>query len=89
LVMPTCPDPPYAVPADPSVGGTGPLSMIRNTEPATLAALPSLSVPCGLTESGLPVGIQFDGPMHRDADVLRIGALFEQIVPPLPAPRPS
>lgn len=88
LVVPTCPDPPYAVPPDPAAGGTGPLSMIRNTEPATHAGLPSLSVPAGLTADGLPVGIQFDGPPGADLTLLRIGKCFEAITDALPAPVP-
>jgi indoleacetamide hydrolase len=88
FVLPACPDPPYPVPADPSLGGTGPVSMIRNTEPSTLAALPSLAVPGGLTPDGLPVGIQFDGPSGSDLTVLRIGRLFEAITDPLAPPRP-
>jgi mandelamide amidase len=88
FVMPTCPDPPYPIPAEPARGGTGPVSMIRNTEPSTLAALPSLSVPGGLTADALPVGVQFDGPSGADATVLAIGRLFEALVPALPAPTP-
>jgi indoleacetamide hydrolase len=88
FVVPTCPDPPYPIPADPALGGPGPMSMIRNTEPGSLAALPSLSVPAGLTADGLPVGIQFDGPSGTDATVLAIGRLFEALVPALPAPTP-
>jgi mandelamide amidase len=88
LVVPTCPDPPYPIPADPTLGGMGPLSMIRNTEPSSLAALPSLSVPAGLTADGLPVGIQFDGSSGADATVLAIGRLFEALVPTLPVPTP-
>lgn len=88
LVVPTCPDPPYPIPEHPEQGGTGPLSMIRNTEPATLAGVPSLSVPAGLTGAGLPVGVQFEGPAGSDQTVLRIGRLFEELTDPLPAPRP-
>jgi indoleacetamide hydrolase len=88
FVVPTCPDPPYPIPADPTLGGTGPVSMIRNTEPGTLAALPSLSVPAGLTADGLPVGMQFDGPSGADATVLAVGCLFEALIPALPAPIP-
>jgi len=88
FVVPTCPDPPYPIPADPTLGGMGPVSMIRNTEPSSLAALPSLSVPAGLTAEGLPVGIQFDGSSGADAGVLAIGRLFEALFPRLPAPTP-
>ncbi|MDQ3615349.1 MAG: amidase [Actinomycetota bacterium] len=39
---------------------------------------PALSVPCGFTEAGLPVGLQVVGPRHRDALVLRAGQAYEQ-----------
>ncbi|MEW9671294.1 amidase [Ammoniphilus sp. 3BR4] len=39
---------------------------------------PSLSVPCGFTEGGLPLGLQIVGPHRADFEVLRIGYAFEQ-----------
>ena len=39
---------------------------------------PALSVPCGFTEAGLPVGLQVVGPRHGDALVLRAGQAYEQ-----------
>jgi len=38
---------------------------------------PALSVPCGTTASGLPIGLQIAGPPGADAAVLRLGAAFE------------
>ncbi len=89
VVVPTCPEPPYPVPDNPAEGGTGPVSMIRNTEPGTHAGIPSLSVPAGLTPDGLPVGMQFDGPAGADETVLWIGRAFESMTSPLPPPVPE
>lgn len=43
-----------------------------------LCGLPALSVPCGLTEKGLPVGIQFVGRAGDDTAVLQAGRAFQQ-----------
>jgi len=86
LVMPTTPEPAYPAPEDIGAGGTGPISMIRNTHPVALAGIPGLSVPAGLTASGLPVGLEIDGPSGFDLTVLKIGQAFEAITPPLPPP---
>jgi Asp-tRNA(Asn)/Glu-tRNA(Gln) amidotransferase A subunit family amidase len=86
LVMPTAPEPAYPAPDDIAAGGTGPVSMIRNTHPVALAGIPGLSVPAGLTAAGLPVGLEIDGPAGSDLTVLKIGQAFEAITPPLPPP---
>jgi mandelamide amidase len=86
LVMPTTPEPAYPAPEDIAAGGTGPVSMIRNTHPTALAGMPGLSVPAGLTAAGLPVGIEFDGPIGSDLTLLKIGLAFEAITTPLPPP---
>jgi mandelamide amidase len=86
LVMPTTPEPAYPAPDDIAAGGTGPVSMIRNTHPTALAGLPGLSLPAGLTSAGLPVGIEFDGPAGSDLTLLKIGLAFEAITAPLPPP---
>lgn len=44
----------------------------------TLTASPAMSVPCGFTRSGLPVGLQMVGPRGKDAALLSAAALFEQ-----------
>jgi aspartyl-tRNA(Asn)/glutamyl-tRNA(Gln) amidotransferase subunit A len=46
--------------------------------PFNLTQQPAMSVPCGFTSDGLPVGLQIVGPMHRDDLVLRAGHAFEQ-----------
>ena len=45
----------------------------------TSTGCPALSLPCGFTKAGLPVGLQVIGPTHGDATVLAAGALMEQV----------
>lgn len=45
----------------------------------TLTACPAMSLPCGFTNSGLPVGLQIVGPHRGEAAVISAAALFEQI----------
>ena len=55
----------------------------------TVTGLPVISVPCGFTKSGLPVGLQIVGRRRQEAAVLRAAAAFEAarpwagVVPPL------
>jgi amidase len=44
----------------------------------TLTGLPAISVPCGFTPDGLPIGLQIVGRRHRDLDVLKLAYAFEQ-----------
>ena len=52
-------------------------SLLRLTSPANLAGLPALSVPCGFTGAGLPVGLQIIGRAFDEATVLRVGHAYE------------
>lgn len=47
------------------------------TIPASLAGLPALSVPCGMSSEGLPIGMQIVGPFLDEPTVLRIGHAFQ------------
>ena len=49
--------------------------------PFNLTQQPAITVPCGLTSSGLPIGLQLVGPMFQDALVLRAARAFEQLHP--------
>jgi len=47
----------------------------------SLLGLPALSVPCGFTRDGLPIGLQIIGPPRHEAAVLRAAAAFEAAQP--------
>jgi Asp-tRNA(Asn)/Glu-tRNA(Gln) amidotransferase A subunit family amidase len=53
---------------------------IHNTDPASIAALPGISLPVGLTASGLPVGLEIDGPEQSDRRLLAVAKILESIV---------
>lgn len=58
-----------------------PLQMYLNdalTLPASLAGVPGISVPCGFSGEGLPIGLQILGPHFREDLLLRIAYQFEQ-----------
>jgi aspartyl-tRNA(Asn)/glutamyl-tRNA(Gln) amidotransferase subunit A len=45
---------------------------------ANLAGLPAMSVPCGFTKGGLPIGLQLIGQPFREADLLAMAHTYEQ-----------
>jgi amidase len=47
----------------------------------TVVGLPAISVPCGFTQAGLPVGLQIAGRWRDEAGVLRAAAAFEAAAP--------
>lgn len=52
--------------------------LIRLNRPANFAELPAISVPCGFTSSGLPVGLQIIGQGWQEKSLLRIAHAFER-----------
>lgn len=54
--------------------------------PWSFCGLPAVSVPCGTSDSGLPVGIQLVGPHGRDCRLLSIAAWCEQRLPRVTLP---
>ena len=50
----------------------------RYTSPAALAGLPALSVPCGFSASGLPIGLQIVGRPFDEALLFRVGHAYER-----------
>ena len=52
--------------------------LLRNTSPFSVLYWPSVSVPCGFTGEGLPVGLQISGKPGADATVLRLAHEYEQ-----------
>jgi aspartyl-tRNA(Asn)/glutamyl-tRNA(Gln) amidotransferase subunit A len=55
-------------------------ALTRLTGPTNMNGLPSLSVPCGATGSGLPVGLQIIGKPFEEATVYRFGHAYEGAV---------
>ena len=49
--------------------------------PFNLSQQPAITLPCGLTQAGLPIGLQLVGPMFGDALVLRAARAFESACP--------
>ena len=60
-----------------------PLAMYLNdatTIPANLAGVPAISIPSGLSDDGLPIGIQFVAPVREDARLYRVSAALEVLL---------
>ena len=72
LVTPTAPGAAF------ELGKPASLVYLRNTAPWNLYGLPTISVPCGFTEAGLPVGLQITGPAGRDDVVLALAAAYQE-----------
>jgi aspartyl-tRNA(Asn)/glutamyl-tRNA(Gln) amidotransferase subunit A len=76
LLLPTTP-----IPA-PLIEGTGAIQAARQltrfTSPFNLTGLPALSVPCGFTNTGLPVGLQIIAKHWGEAKILQAGHAFEE-----------
>lgn len=62
------------------------MALLRFACPSNLTGLPALSVPCGLSREGLPIGLQLVGRAFDEATVLRTACAFETNVGPLPRP---
>jgi aspartyl-tRNA(Asn)/glutamyl-tRNA(Gln) amidotransferase subunit A len=54
------------------------LLLLRNTRPINVWGLPAISVPCGFTEAGLPIGLQIVGPPWGESAIIRIAHAYEQ-----------
>ena len=54
------------------------LDWMRSCYYITVTGLPAISVPCGFTPEGLPVGVQIVGRHHDDFGVLQLAHAFEQ-----------
>ncbi len=54
------------------------LRMLRNTRPFNVLGLPSITVPCGFTADGMPIGMQISAGLGAERKVLAIAHQFEQ-----------
>ena len=62
------------------------LFLAKNTVPASGAGLPGISLPTGLTKTGLPIGIELDGPRDHDRELLALALRVERVTGLLPPP---
>ena len=76
LVTPTTAVPPAAIEDAVRLGIE--VELNRNTAPFNVYGLPTVSVPCGFTSSGLPIGMQISGPRFGEAKVLALAHAYEQ-----------
>ena len=53
----------------------------RNTVPFNTYGLPAISIPCGFTRSGMPIGLQISGPPFGELIVLALAHAYEQATP--------
>ena len=79
LVTPTTPGLPEPIrhainPAEASGGEPA----LRNTFAFNIYGIPTISVPCGFSRSGLPIGIQISGPRLGEMAVLALAHAYEQ-----------
>jgi Asp-tRNA(Asn)/Glu-tRNA(Gln) amidotransferase A subunit family amidase len=56
---------------------------IAYTLPANMSGQPAISVPCGHTAAGLPIGLHVTGRLHDDLGVLRLARAWERLRGPL------
>lgn len=81
LVTPTTPIPAPAIAdlkKDPAALRPAELTLLRNTRPFNVWGLPAISVPCGVTKTGLPIGLQIAGPPWREELVLGLAGAYER-----------
>ncbi|MFC4023334.1 Asp-tRNA(Asn)/Glu-tRNA(Gln) amidotransferase subunit GatA [Oceanobacillus longus] len=77
IIGPTTPTPAFKV----GEKTDDPLTMYANdilTIPVNLAGVPGISIPCGMTEEGLPLGLQIIGKYFDESTVYRTAHAFEQ-----------
>ena len=77
LLTPTAPTPAFKAGAH----ADDPLAMYLAdllTIPVNLAGLPSISLPCGFSSSGLPIGVQLIGNVLDEATILQVAHQYEQ-----------
>ena len=77
IITPTSPTPAFKI----GERMNDPLSMYLSdifTIPANLAGLPAISIPCGLTGAGLPIGLQIMAKPFDEETIFRAAYTFEQ-----------
>ena len=93
-IFPTAPLPAAPIGHDETVELNGEqvptfLTFIRNTGPSSLAGIPGVTLPAGLSADGLPIGMELDGPAGSDRALLALSMAVEAVLPPISAPNQS
>ncbi|MDP9159740.1 MAG: amidase [Acidobacteriota bacterium] len=81
LVTPTTPIPAPTISeleTNPELLRPREIILLRNTRPVNVWGLPAISIPCGFTRAGLPIGMQIIGPPWGESRVLQLAHAFEQ-----------
>jgi len=81
VITPTIPVPPPPIAQlkeNPDQLRPAEILLLRNTRPVNAWGLPAISVPCGFTPGGLPIGLQIVGPHWGEALVLQLAQSYEQ-----------
>jgi len=77
IMTPTSPEPAFKI----GEKSDDPLKMYLSdifTIPCNLGGLPGISIPCGFSSSGLPIGVQFIGKPFDEESILRVAHAYEQ-----------
>lgn len=81
LLTPTVPIPPPSIAdlrANPDKLRPQELMMLRNTRPFNVWGIPTISIPCGFTKNGLPIGLQLAAAPWRGVVLLQAAHAYEQ-----------
>lgn len=65
--------------ADPPLPANGTPLEFRNTHMFDVLGLPAISIPCGFTWDGMPIGLQIAGPRFQESRVLALAHAYQQV----------
>jgi aspartyl-tRNA(Asn)/glutamyl-tRNA(Gln) amidotransferase subunit A len=51
---------------------------MRNVAPINLTGFPAMTLPCGFSKTGLPIGLQFIAPSWQEERLLALGSAYER-----------
>lgn len=80
LIAPTTKRPPYTIEESlrRDEAERAPAPILANTGQFNIFGLPTISIPCGFTHEGLPVGLQISGAHWKESQVLALAHAYEQ-----------
>ncbi len=86
LVAPTTPIQPWTIAeaskreelTTPPTGVNGAFAPLRNTSPFDVFGIPAISIPCGFSRDGMPIGLQIAGPRFAEGRVLALARAYQQ-----------